>query len=97
MFSMVTVEIQVKPELRDEFEQILRVALPETRAYDGCQLIELYEDPGVKGRFLIYERWDSLAHQKKYMAWRTETGMMDAMAKYVAAPPIFTDWVSIDA
>ena len=87
MAAMVTLELNIKPEKFDEFLGIMAEALKETRAYDGCQKVETYVDQDVPGRLILLEWWDTRGHQEKYMQWRTDSGMMEALADYVAGPP----------
>lgn len=40
--TVVMLEIQIKPECVDEVKALLKEALPDTRAYAGCQGIDIY-------------------------------------------------------
>ena len=40
--TVVLLEVQVKPECVQEVKDYLKEALPDTRAYDGCQSIDIY-------------------------------------------------------
>jgi quinol monooxygenase YgiN len=42
MSTVVLLEIQVKPEAVDEMKALLKKILPDTRAYEGCQGLDLY-------------------------------------------------------
>ena len=42
MSVMVLVEMQVKPEAVNELKGLLKQTLPDTRAYAGCQGIDIY-------------------------------------------------------
>ena len=54
-------------------------------------------DAGARlGRVLFYEIWDSRPHQEKYLAWRTETGLMDKLGPYLAAPPVISYYDKFD-
>lgn len=60
---------------------------PETVAYDGCEGIELYFNTDDKDKMVMVEHWASRSHQEKYVAWRTETGVMDKIGSMLAGPP----------
>jgi quinol monooxygenase YgiN len=36
---------------------------------------------------VIVEQWDTRGHYEKYLAWRTESGVMDEFAAMMAGPP----------
>jgi quinol monooxygenase YgiN len=74
MSTIVLLEMQVKPEAVDEMKAFLKKALPDTRAYDGCQGLDLYGNLDDTGNLVTYQRWASRQHYEKYQAWRTETG-----------------------
>ena len=61
----------------------LTEALVDTRAFDGNQLIEVYSDQENPDTVFIWEKWESRGHYDTYLAWRIETGLMDALAPYM--------------
>jgi quinol monooxygenase YgiN len=87
MSAIVLLEIQVKPEAVDEMKAFLKKILPDTRAYDGCQGLDIYGNVDDPGNLVFYERWDSRQHYEKYLAWRTATGVVDQLGAMLAAPP----------
>ena len=69
----------LKDGLVDQFSEICTEAFHVTRAYDGCQNINLtlhVEDPH---KFVLKEVWDSKEHYEKYLAFRTEDGTVGAI------------------
>jgi quinol monooxygenase YgiN len=94
---MVLLEIQVKPEAVNEVKALLKAALPDTRAYAGCQGIDIYSNLDEAGNLVFYERWESRAHYQKYLAWRTETGAMDRLGALLKAPPSIRYYERVDA
>ncbi len=92
----VTIDLPIQPERRDEFLELIRETAPDTRAYDGCELFDIYLDQDVAGRVLFYERWESKEKQEKYIAWRTETGSMDLLGEYLAGEPTFSYFEKFD-
>ena len=61
-----------------ELEQTLRAALPETRAFDGCNSLETLFDPQTS-TFTLLEDWESYDHYDRYLGWRSETGLADTL------------------
>ncbi len=55
------------------------------RAYVGCRLLDILIDQNTPRLVLFYELWDSRRHQEKYLAWRTETGLMEKPAPFLTA------------
>lgn len=79
MSVLVIGEVHVAPDRMDEFKTYLREILPDSRAYDGFERIELYEDTEDEGSIIFVEHLESRAHHEKYIAWRTETGVMEKL------------------
>jgi quinol monooxygenase YgiN len=44
--------------------------LKATRAYAGCQSVEVLRDRANPDRVLLYEHWESKEAQAAYQAWR---------------------------
>jgi quinol monooxygenase YgiN len=94
---LVVGEIHVKPEDVSKMKSLLAEIFPGTREYDGCQGIDSYSDTEDSSSMLLIERWDSRAQHEKYMAWRTETGVMDKVGAMLAGPPVIRYYERIDA
>ena len=87
MSVIVLLEMQVKPEAVNEVKALLKGLLPDTRAYAGCQGIDIYGNTDDAGNLVFYERWDSREHYQRYLAWRTETGVVDQLSAKLTGPP----------
>ena len=87
MSVMVTVEWPAKAEKLSEFLDVLKQALVDTRAYDGCESVQTYVE-NAASTVLLVEVWATEDHQKAYMKWRMETGLMDAVGGYLVSAPI---------
>ncbi len=49
MSILATAEFFVKPEKAEEFLEMMKAALADTRGYEGCELLDTYvsqDDPG---------------------------------------------------
>jgi quinol monooxygenase YgiN len=97
MGCVVLLEIQGKPEHVDEIKAFFKKNLPDTRGYDGCQSVDVYENMDKTGNIVAYERWDSRPQYEKYLAWRTESGVMDAFGAMLEGPPSIRFFESVDA
>ncbi len=87
MSVMVLIEAQVKPEEISTAKSFMAEILPDTRAYDGCQGIDVYSNTEDTSSWVLVEHWDSRAHYEKYHAWRTETGVIAKIGEMFAGPP----------
>ena len=78
MKNLVIVSFPAKEGMMDNLKETLKVALPETRSFDGCISVETYVEESTDTIHLI-EDWESLDHQAKYLNWRVETGLLDVL------------------
>lgn len=92
MSVKVTLELALKPELAQGFYDKLSATFDETRAFGGCQEIAAYLHSDDAGRLIVVEEWDSAEAYQAYIAWRVETGFMDALADLLTAPPSMNIW-----
>ena len=90
----ITLELTLKSEAADAFCAGLPDAIKETAAFPGFGSIRIVRD---QNRVLFIETWDSEAAYDAYIAWRSSTGMMDAMAGLLAAPPQKGVWPTLVA
>jgi quinol monooxygenase YgiN len=82
MSVMVILEMPVKPDMLEDYLNILKGALVETRDYEGCRSVTTLVDQETSSVVLV-EEWDSVEDQQAYMAWRVETGLIDAIAPFM--------------
>jgi quinol monooxygenase YgiN len=87
MSTAVTIDLSIDPARTDEFLAFIKGIAPDTRAYEGCGSFDIWTDQDKPGRVLFYELWDSRPKQEAYLAWRTETGLMDKLGPFLTAPP----------
>ena len=96
MAVTVTLDLRIKTEKLDEFKVALKAWLPDTRAYSGCRGVDVHEDLDKPGHLFLVQLWDSREHQQKYVAWRTETGVMETFLGFLAVEPTFTYYDNLD-
>ena len=88
----ITLELRLKPEAVQGFYETLPATLEETRAYEGCVNIAAYSHSDEVGRVIVIEEWESSEAYQAYLAWRMETGFMDAVGAIITAPPAINTW-----
>ena len=84
----VLLEGVLKEGLVDEFVEICKGAYPVTRAYDGCQGINLTLNVDDPKNYVMTEIWDSKEHYEQYLAFRTEDGTVDAITAMSEDGPV---------
>lgn len=97
MSTVVLLEMQVRPEAVSEVKAMLKEILPDTRAYAGCQGIDIYSNLDDGGNLVFHERWTTRDHYQKYLNWRTETGVLDKLGAKLAGPPKIRYYERVDA
>lgn len=97
MATLVILDLKLKPEATDTLKQQLKGLLVDTRKYPGCKDVVFYENQDDGTSFVAVEHWDTKAAYQKYLAWRTETGVMAALGEMLSAPPSFRFFDPVDA
>jgi quinol monooxygenase YgiN len=87
MSVKVLLEFQAKADQVDDIKKFLRSELPDTRAYDGFESLTMHQSDDDPTRFLFWEQWASRPHYEAYLAWRTETGVMNQFLDMLMDPP----------
>ena len=84
----VLLEGVLKEGLVNEFVEICKGAYPVTRAYDGCQGINLTLNVDDPKNYVMTEVWDSKEHYEQYLAFRTEDGTVDNLTGMSEEGPV---------
>jgi len=87
MSVIVFVNLDVKEESVDELKRFFKEILPDTRSFEGCQGVQLYESKESPTKMTIHAKWISEDAQKKYMEWRIENGSLEKLMPMLAEQP----------
>ena len=87
MTVSVLLEGTLKEGEKDNFTGICTEAFKVTRAYEGCQGIDLTYNTENPNNWVFTEVWDSKEHYDKYLQFRTDDGTLDAVAALCEAAP----------
>jgi quinol monooxygenase YgiN len=79
MGYLVSVDFHCKDGAAEAVGDMLRAALPETRQFDGCQSVDVYFDASAN-TYTALEQWDTADHYRRYLQFRTDQGIADAVA-----------------
>jgi quinol monooxygenase YgiN len=97
MAIMVLLEGKAKAEAVDRLKGALPQLFPDTRRYDGCRGITAYASADDGRTIVFVEFWDTKSHYERYLAWRTETGVIADLVGMLEAPPTIRYFDQIDA
>ena len=87
MSVIVIMNLSVKDESLEELKKYFKEILPETRTFEGCQGVQLYESKETPTKLTIHAKWNSEEAQKKYMVWRMQTGALEKLTPMLSEPP----------
>ncbi|MEP7315892.1 MAG: antibiotic biosynthesis monooxygenase family protein [Sphingomicrobium sp.] len=76
MSVRVIAEFPAAPGKLTELSAALQAALTETRAFEGCEVIESWLD-AERETIVLVESWSSFEDYDRYLAWRVEGGILD--------------------
>lgn len=80
MSTTFILELQVRPDAVDDALKLFTDILDDTRAFDGCEGIEVLQDADDPSTIVLIERWASREHHARYNDWRKERGDMAPLA-----------------
>lgn len=80
MTVSVLLEGNLKADERDGFTEICREAFKVTRAFDGCQHVDLTYNIENDNNWVFTEVWETKEHYDAYLKFRTEDGTIEAIA-----------------
>ena len=86
MSIIVIANLSAKEESLEELKKYLKEILPDTRSFEGCQGVQLYENKESPTKLTIHAKWVSEEAQKKYVAWRMETGALNKLMTMLSEP-----------
>ena len=82
MSFVVVATFPCKPGQAQALEDLFHSALADTRDFQGCERIDVVFNEG-SNTYLLVEYWDHEASYDRYLQWRTDTGIADALAPII--------------
>ena len=86
--TLVLAEFSPKEGLKNEVLKWLESVLPETRGYDGCESLHVYQEIDTD-KIILVERWETKDKFIAYRNWRAETGSLAALVEMLDSDPVF--------
>ncbi|MDA0231619.1 MAG: antibiotic biosynthesis monooxygenase [Proteobacteria bacterium] len=87
MAVTILLEVKAKKGTGNDLLATMKAILPDTRSYDGCISLNVYQNQDDSDVIALAENFESKAHYEKYVAWRVETGVMQQLGDALAEPP----------
>jgi quinol monooxygenase YgiN len=92
----VLLELRFKAESVAEATEMFRRELVKTRGFDGNLVTEVLVDEDDDAHWVIYESWETVAHDEAYRSFRAGEGKITDLPGLLAAPPVKTRYTSAD-
>ncbi len=97
MAILVLLEATAKAECVSKMKDMLKELFPETRTYDGCQGLTAYLNADDGRTFVFVGYWDTKDAYQRYLAWRTETGVLAQLSSMLEGAPSIRYFETVDA
>ena len=78
MEYLVIADFKVNDVMADDMANVFKEALVATRAFEGCNDIDVYYEEKTN-TFTLIEDWASLENYETYLQWRIDTGIADIL------------------
>ena len=78
MEYLVISDFKVNDVMADYMANVFKEALVDTRAFEGCNAIDVYYEEKTN-TFTLIEDWASLENYETYLQWRIDTGIADIL------------------
>jgi quinol monooxygenase YgiN len=85
-FTLI-VQLEAKDGMQAKLEAAFAKAVKETRKEKGCLAYNLNRDAKESTRFLVYERWKSLADLEAHLKSPHITALLGELKELLTAPP----------
>lgn len=96
MACQIMMNFELKASELATFIGLLKNHLPDARTFDGCLAAQVIEDQDNKSNIVILESWDTRTQFEKYIAWRTQTGVLAQLVACCATDPTMRVFDGVD-
>ena len=87
-------DLRLKPEALDDAPAVLHSVLKDTRAFPGCQRLDVLIDQADPAHVVVYEVWESAEADAAYRAWRATPEGKSALGTPLAGAPTMTKFAT---
>lgn len=85
-------DLRLKKESLDTAREVVGRILTETRAFEGCESVDVLIDEDDEGHWLCVEKWASAEADAAYRAWRAGPGAIKDLGPLLAGAPGLTKY-----
>lgn len=85
-------ELHVRADAPADAAAVIEGILADTRAFDGSLGLEVLRDTADPARLVVVERWQSMAHDEAYRAWRATPEGASNLGDLLDRPPVLTKY-----
>jgi quinol monooxygenase YgiN len=89
-------DLQLKADSLDAAHQVLRETLVATRKFPGCLDVTVLVDNDDPAHVVLFEKWESVDHDRAYRAWRATPDGASDLRKVLAVAPKLTLFTTIE-
>lgn len=90
MTILSLLEFSIRPDCLEDADAVMAEVLTATRAFDGCERLEVRRDLADPAHIVVLEYWTSVEHDDAYRAWRATPEGMSPLREIFAGPPTLT-------
>ncbi|MYV97797.1 antibiotic biosynthesis monooxygenase family protein [Streptomyces sp. SID3343] len=83
MACHVIFELTAKEGRLDDLRKWFVDRLPATRSFEGNISVEVVRDQDVPTKVVFMEKWSARENFERYLAWRTETGVVQELVEMI--------------
>jgi quinol monooxygenase YgiN len=80
-------DLQLRADLLEIAPRVIHDTLTATRAFSGCLDVTVLVDSDDPAHVVLYERWESIDHDRAYRAWRATAEGASELGSILAAAP----------
>ena len=78
MEYLVIADFKVNDGMADDMANVFKEALVDTRAFEGCNAIDVYYEEKTN-TFTLIEDWATLENYETYLQWRIDTDILNPL------------------
>ena len=80
-------DLQLRADSLEIAPRVIHDTLTATRAFSGCLDVTVLVDSDDPAHVVLYERWESIDHDRAYRAWRATAEGASELGSILAAAP----------
>ncbi len=87
MSIKLILDLQVIPEKVEGLIKTFKGILVDTRNYEGCIKVELFQNQDNANNLTLIQEWETRQNYETYFSWREEIGAIESLTATLTTPP----------